>query len=326
MIRLTYTACDSTHTLQKKLREAFDNQYTGCVLALGFFDGVHIAHRALLRIARERAHTLSLPLVVFTFSGESSALKCGARRLYSDEEKLSLLEECGADAVIIADFEAVAELDKFSFVKSFIAEALDVRVAAVGYNFRFGKGALGTSDDLKSSMQALGRDAVIVERLTDNGEPISSTRIRELLGERSLREAARLLGKPYFLTGKVTHGLGLGKSFGIPTVNTELPTMNFSPPNGVYLSALSVGGKRYVALTNVGVCPTFGERSAHAETFILDFDGDLYGKNIRVYLLDYLREEKKFSSEAELAEQIKLDTARALSLAKEIKWQEIGLS
>ena len=165
-----------------------------------------------------------------------------------------------------------------------------------------------------------------MEMLTDSDLPISSTRIRELLHKKDMAGAAKLLGKPYFITGKVKHGLGLGKTLGIPTVNTELPDGNFSVPSGVYLSALSVGGENHLALTNIGVCPTFGRRAVHAETYILDFDGDLYGENLRIYLCAHLRDEKKFDSENELISQIKSDTDKALALWEDIKWQEIGLN
>jgi riboflavin kinase/FMN adenylyltransferase len=323
---ISYTAEDSMQSIGENLSCAFDNSYAGCALALGFFDGVHVAHRRLIEKARTEASRFGLPLVIFTFSGKSASLKAGAERLYTDEEKLSLLGECGADAVIITDFSAVSEIDKESFVSDFIIKALNAAVAVVGYDFKFGKGAAGSSSDLKRYMNEFGRECVLFEMLTDSDSPISSTRIRELLRKRDMTEAARLLGKPYFITGKVQHGLGLGKNLGIPTVNTDLPSGRFSLPNGVYLSALSLGKKNYLALTNIGVCPTFGERTSHAETYILGFDGDLYGESLRIYLCAYLRDEKKFESEKELKEQIKSDTDKALALWEDIKWQEIGLN
>lgn len=326
MKKITYTVKDDVPSLRKKLDTVFDNAYTGCVLALGFFDGVHVAHRELIARARSEASRLSLPLTVFTFSGSDEALKASSPRLYSDAEKLSLLAECGADAALIADFEAVSGLDKHSFIRNFAVGALRARVAVAGYNFRFGKGAEGTVRDLAEYMSAEGGECIIMEKRTENGIPVSSTRIRELLGRCDMRGAAKLLGKPYFITGKVMHGLGLGKSLGIPTVNTELPLERFSVPRGVYLSSVSIGKRNYAALTNIGVCPTFGERASHAETYILDFEGDLYDEEIRIYLCDYLRIEKKFAGKAELIEQIKSDTDRALALWEEIKWQEIGLS
>lgn len=323
---ISYTAEEDMNFLKRKLDLAFNNSYAGCVVALGFFDGVHLAHRKLISEAKKASILRRLPLIIFTFSGLNQSLKSDTERLYSDEEKISLLKECGADAVLIADFEAVSELDKASFVSDFIIKTLNAKAAVVGYNFRFGKGASGSCADLREYMSLNGRECIGVEMFTDSGAPVSSTRIRELLRKKDMGEAARLLGKPYFITGNVQHGLGLGKTLGIPTVNTSLPGGRFSPPDGVYLSAVILGGKKHASLTNIGVCPTFGERASHAETYILDFNGDLYGEQIRIYLCEYLRGEKKFESEKELKEQIKSDTDKALALWEDIKWQEIGLN
>ena len=323
---ISYTAEEDMNFLKRKLDLAFNNSYAGCVVALGFFDGVHLAHRKLISEAKKASILRRLPLIIFTFSGSNTSLKANTERLYSDEEKLSLLKECGADAVLISDFEAVSELDEVSFVSDFIIKTLNAAVAVVGYNFSFGKGASGSCADLREYMSLNGRECISMEMFTDSGAPVSSTRIRELLRKKDMGEAARLLGKPYFITGNVQHGLGLGKTLGIPTVNTSLPGGRFSPPDGVYLSAVILGGKKHASLTNIGVCPTFGERASHAETYILDFNGDLYGEQIRIYLCEYLRGEKKFESEKELKEQIKSDTDTALALWEDIKWQEIGLN
>ena len=141
-----------------------------------------------------------------------------------------------------------------------------------------------------------------------------------------MREAAKLLGKPYFLSGKVSHGLGLGKKLGIPTINLALDSERFILPSGVYATATAVDGKLFPSLTNVGVCPTFDERDNHAETFILNFDDDVYNKNVRIYFVEFLRDEKKFSSAEELVMQINVDRNKTLELFGDMKWQELGLN
>ncbi len=299
---------------------------SGTVTALGFFDGVHIAHRALIREAKEIAQKEALPLTVFTFSGETNELKASAKRLFNNDEKLSLLEECGADCTVMADFSVFREMSKEEFVKDFLVNSLNTRVAVSGFNFRFGKNASGNSDDLRRLMMDAGRDAKIFDEYLYENKTLSSSYIRNLLSEKKLKEAAVLLGKPYFISGKVSRGLGLGKSLGIPTINTELPIGRFILPFGVYLTAIKIGTKIYNGLTNIGSCPTFDEREAHIETFILDFDGDLYDQNVRIYFIAHLRDEKRFSNAEELIMQINIDKNKALEISGDIKWQELGLN
>ena len=153
---------------------------------------------------------------------------------------------------------------------------------------------------------------------------MSSSAIREMLSQKRLDEAAALLGKPFFADGKVSHGLGLGKKLGFPTVNLEFTAEKFTLPSGVYFTAVKIKDSLYASITNLGVCPTFDEREIHAETFIFDFDEDIYDKEIRLYFIEFIRDEIRFSSKNDLIMQINIDINKALELAKEKKWQEIG--
>lgn len=309
-----------------KIKEKYPEISGGCVAVLGFFDGVHTAHRALIGEGRAEADFLKLPLVVFTFFGCGDGPKKIRGLIYSDDEKISLLSECGADATVICEFNAVSEMSGEEFVDRILINALFTRVAVCGFNFRFGKGASTSSDDLSRLMSLRGRKALIIPELTYGNETVSSTRIRNLLSSADMESAAKLLGTPYFISGKVTHGNGKGRDMGTPTVNTELEAHLFSPPNGVYLTAAKVRDKLLPAVTNVGICPTFDKRDVHAETYILDFDGNLYGDEIKIYFLAFIRDERTFCSEKELKKQINVDITKAKKLLKEIKWQEIGLS
>lgn len=304
---------------------AEENMPSGCVLALGFFDGVHAAHRELLKLASESARELSLPLAVFTFSSEDSGFKASAKRIYSTRERLSLLAEISVDAAIVCDFSAVRYTSRESFVSDIIIESLNARTVVCGFNFRFGKDALGNADYLSQRMRESGLECLVLDELSFNGKPLSSTLVREMLTQGNVAEAAKALGKPYFLSGEVEHGRGQGHKYGIPTVNTSADG-DILIPAGVYRTATVIDGRIYEALTNVGTCPTFGERELHAETFILDFDGDLYGKSLRIYFLGFLREEMVFENEKELKMQIIVDKTRAKELNGDIKWQELGLS
>ncbi len=299
---------------------------SGTVTALGFFDGVHLAHRALIDKAKALAKTEGYPLVIFTFSGDENLLKSGSAKLFTDSERLSIFEDCGADCTVIASFSLFRDTQKESFVNDFLIGVLNTRIAVCGFNFKFGKNANGSSEHLLSLMKKAGRKAEILDEYLYSGKTLSSTYIRELLSNNKLAEAAKLLGKPYFISGKVLHGLGIGKGLGIPTINTDLQKGKFVPRFGVYLAAVKIRGKIYKALCNVGACPTFTERDAHAETYILDFDGNLYEREVKIYLLAFLREEKKFSSAKDLIMQINVDKIEALKLSGELKWQELGLN
>ena len=298
----------------------------GCVLALGFFDGVHKAHRKLINEARSASMELNIPLVIFTFSSKSSSLKPYQKRLLTDSEKLTELNSLGTDATLIFDFDLIKNIEADAFVREILVNKLNTHTAFCGFNFRFGKNAAGNTSVLENKMRELGRNTVIVPELKENGVEISSSAIRALLEEKKLYSAARLLGKPFFADGKVLHGLGLGKKLGFPTVNLDFGEEKLALQNGVYFTAVKFDGKIYPAITNFGVCPTFDERGVHAETFIFNFSKDLYNADIRLYFIEFLRDEIKFSSQNDLIMQINVDKNRALQLSKEIKWQEIGLN
>ena len=293
-----------------------------CVLALGFFDGVHIAHRDLIQAAREIADERSLRLGVLTFGGE---IKSGAKRIYESDEKTEIFESLGADFTVIYDFSCIKDMTAEEFVKKILVDELHCEVAVAGYNFRFGKGALGDAEALVRLMREWGGEAIIREEITDGSLPVSSTRIRDLLAKGEMREAARLLGLPYYIKGRVEHGNSTGRTLGFPTVNMAMYADRVPLRHGVYGSVTRIDGVLHASLTNIGTCPTFSEREAHAETYILDFSGDLYGKDIRVYLIDFMREEIAFSSPKELQMQINIDKNRVIKENGDIKWQELGL-
>lgn len=276
------------------------------VIALGFFDGVHRGHRKILSEAVCEARKRGLPSAVFTFRSESEHIK-GEGRIYPTEQKLSLIAECGIDEAIVADFDAVREVSAEDFITDILIDRLGLIAAVAGEDFRFGRGALGSTELLAKKLSRLGALLISPEDVTENGEKISSRRIKELLASGDIIGANLLLGAPYFVTGDVNRGLGLGKSFGFPTVNTELPPL--APPlkNGVYKTRCETKGKAFDALTNLGTCPTVGARKKHLETYILGCEGDLYGEDVKIYFLDFIRPEKKFDTTEQLIMQINID-------------------
>ena len=294
-------------------------------IALGYFDGVHIGHRELISMLIREARAKGLSPYVLTFADSLSKTKKTKSILYNTEEKIKIFESLGADGVIIADFFSVASLSPECFVKEVLIDSLGAELAISGYNFRFGKGVAADSSMLVELMCANGKSAIILSEQKIDGKPLSATILRGLISEGQLDEATRMLGIPYSIRGTVEKGLGLGKAYGFPTVN--LPLRESSPlAVGVYRTAVLVDGRLYTGITNVGKCPTIAEREVHAETLIADFDGDLYGKEIRIFFLGFLRHEKKFDSVEELRDQIYFDRDISIKENGDLKWLETGLN
>ena len=293
------------------------------VVALGFFDGVHLGHRSLIERAKETAKEKGLETSIFTFTSESFRLKGGC--LYTTEERLSILETLGIDNVILSDFNALKEISAVDFIRKSLIGDIKCECAVSGEDFRFGKDALGNTDLLRQVMKENNKTSYTVPFLTYHGEKISTGKIKSYLSEGEVDEAKKLLSGAYFEDGVIEHGLGLGKSFGFPTLNPKKNKTN-NLRLGVYRTATEIDGKLFSSVTNVGVCPTVGEREVHSETFVIGWAGDLYGKKIRVFYLGYLRPEIKFSSQKELIMQINVDKIRAIKENGELKWQEIGPS
>lgn len=279
------------------------------VVALGFFDGVHVGHRALLCTAKAEAKKRGAAFAVFTFLAESKMIK-GVGRIYSTDEKMMIFDSLGVDEVILADFSAVMNIDADSFIVDSIIADMNALCAVSGEDFRFGKGAAGDAALLLSVMNEYKRDAVAVKEERMFGKKVSSTAIKEALIRADMKAAKEMLGEPYFISGRIERGLGLGHSFGFPTLNIDISAKESIIKRGVYDSIAEIDGERFAALTNVGVCPTVSNREFHAESYLIDCNKELYGRSVRVFLLDFLRDEKKFNNTDELIMQIKLDVER----------------
>ena len=294
------------------------------IVALGYFDGVHKGHRHLISLARALADSRGLPLAVFTFKKDESIKENGF--LYTTEQKLDILASLGVDIAIVADFKDIASTTPEDFINGCLIKDMCCVGAVCGFDFRFGRGAAADAQDLKRALHLQGRDCEIASEVQHEGKKISTTLVKEALLSARLDLANALLQTPYFIEGEVKRGDGRGHSLGFPTVNTEFHKGQLVAKRGVYRSVVDIGGKLYNAITNIGTCPTFGEREIHAESYIIDFDGDLYSQKLRIFLLGYLRGEKKFSSQKELIMQINVDKNTAIRENGELKWQVIGQS
>lgn len=282
------------------------NQNQPCVCALGFFDGVHKAHAALLKKAREKADELGIPLTVFTFSSLPTKDKAKAR-LLTQAEREELLLSLGVDRIYTVDFSDVCNMSAREFVQEILVGRLDTRVAFSGEDFKFGKGGVTDASELRALMRELGRDALTIKEVSIDGRKISSSDIKALIAKGDVKGASTLLSRPYFVSGTVEHGRRVGRRLGYPTLNTAFSEGKLIPKRGVYKSSVYCDGKAYRAITNVGTCPTFDERELHAESFLLDECGELYGREVKVYFLDFIRDEMKFESADTLSRQITED-------------------
>ena len=283
------------------------------VIALGFFDGVHLGHGALLRAVKETADRLEAVPTAFTFDKSPAAVITGKTvPLLTDvQERTALMEQLyGIQEVVIAPFQTMQRVDWEDFITEYLVKELGVVHVVAGHDFRFGYQGRGDPDRLRAKCEELGLGCEIVQKVELEGVTVSSTYIRSLVAQGEMERADRFLGHPFRITGVVRHGKRLGSALGCPTINLSLPTEVAAPAFGVYATkvwVLPVSGEGpYKAVTNVGVRPTVEDGDqVTVECFLLDFSGDLYGRTVRVEFYEYLRPEQKFPSIEALAEEIK---------------------
>jgi riboflavin kinase/FMN adenylyltransferase len=291
------------------------------VVALGNFDGVHLGHQVVIRRAVGEAQARGLRAVAATFDPHPRAiLRPGSepKLLTTLEMREELLLGCGVDEVRVIRFDLVlSRKSPRDFVREVLVGELGAGVVVVGENFRFGHKASGDIGDLERYMREAGGEAYAVPtydlgEASGLGEAISSTRIRAFLRDGQVREAARLLGRPYSLRGEVVEGDRRGRALGFPTANVLPDTRSLVPGWGVYAGHVRLPkGECYGACTNVGIAPTFERRQSRIEAYLLGYEGDLYGDVVDVTFEERLRPEKRFSSVDELKDQIARDVAEA---------------
>ena len=281
-------------------------------LALGNFDGVHEGHRRLLCAAREAARAIPGCLCgAWTFT---SLAKAGADTpaLTTTEEKLRQFAEAGLDFAILVDFSAVRNLSPEQFVREHLIAALHCAAVVCGFNFRFGYRGAGTSSDLSRLLAEANVPLTVIDPVTHEDTPVSSTRIRAAVEAGDMEEAAALLGRPFSVYFPVRHGKQLGRTIGLPTINQYFAAGHIVPRHGIYACICTVGDTRHMGVANVGVRPSVvSDGHVNCETHIMDFDGVLYGESIRVEFLTRLRDEMRFDSIDALRQAIEADIRNA---------------
>ena len=285
------------------------------VIALGFFDGVHLGHQALLRTAVERAREKDFSSAVFTFDRSPKEFVTGNKvplLTTNDERSATIQRLFPVESVIIEPFdERMMTMPWVDFVLM-LAQKYRAGWLVAGHDFRFGHKNAGTPALLCKKAAQLGMGCDIIPAVTLDGVTVSSTHIRQLLREGEMERAAQFLGHPYTITGEVLHGKGLGRTIGAPTLNVIPADGLLIPAYGVYATRVSVAGRQYDAVTNVGVRPTVDENGGvTVESHLLDVSEQLYGRECRVEFLKLLRREQKFDDLAALQAQIAKDVAAA---------------
>ena len=281
----------------------------GCTVALGTFDGVHLGHRAVIAAALETG----LPTVVVTFAQNPQSVLGAVKkhRIMPPEAADAIFERLGCAGVIRLDFAKIKDMEPRDYL-SMLVDRIGARNIVFGYDFRFGKGAAGNAELARAFCEERGIGLHVCEAVVVGGKPVSSTRIRALLEAGDAVAAGELLGEPYAVYGKVVHGSERGRTIGLPTINQRFAEQDVLPKFGVYAASVEIDGGDFPAVANIGIRPTFRLEEAMAETHIIGFSGDLYGRVLAVKLGKYIRPEQKFESLAALKSQIDSDIRHCL--------------
>jgi riboflavin kinase/FMN adenylyltransferase len=288
-----------------------DDALRGAVVAIGNFDGVHRGHRAVIGAALDQARALGRPAAALTFEPHPRAYFNPGEplfRLTDEAVKLRLLASTGLDGAIVLTFDAaLAGLSAESFVERILVERFAVSGAVIGFNFHFGMNRAGSPDFLKAQGKKYGFAVDVVPRFEDQGRPVSSGPIRDALAAGQLDQAAEFLGYPWFVSGEVIHGDKRGRELGFPTANLKLDAA-CGLRHGIYAVRVAAGEHRYSGVASFGRRPMFDTGAVLLEVFLFDLAGDLYGQNIDVAFIDWIREERMFASAGALIAQMQDDS------------------
>ncbi len=290
-------------------------RHQGCVATIGNFDGVHLGHQAIIAQLKSQAETHELPSVVMLFEPQPREFFDPDRapaRLMSFREKCELIAELGVDRVLCVNFnQRFCAQSAQIFCDRVLINGLGIRHLVVGDDFRFGSDRKGDFKLLQAVGQQQGFSVEHTATFRWHSQRVSSTRIRHHLELSEFEEAETLLGRPFFMSGRVTHGQKLGRTIGVPTANL-LPKRVKTPVTGVFaVEVAGIDAHLRAGVANLGTRPTLGGEQVRLEVHLLDFEGDLYGKHIRVMFRHKIRDEKKFDGMATLTAAIHKDIATA---------------
>ncbi len=283
-------------------------------LTVGVFDGVHRGHQQIIKKLTAGAHKVNTPAVVLTFWPHPATVlgRGEVKCLTTPDERAELLGSYGVDFVVTHPFDlSVANLSAREFVSG-LKRHLGVKHLLMGYDFALGKGREGNAARLAELGRELDYTAEVIEAVSDESGVVSSTEIRKLVSLGDVADAAKLLGHPYTLHGPVIHGDGRGRKINFPTANMQYPEEKLIPSNGIYVCWAWTKGAKRAAAVNIGLRPTFENdaKKPMVEAYLLDFDQDIYGEDVRLEFVARLRDELKFNSVDALVEQMHNDVKR----------------
>lgn len=287
------------------------------IITIGNFDGIHLGHRKLLNTMLSTAKEKDLSPIVITYGNHPAYTlyhPAAPMLLLPIPVKIRKLEELGICRVDVLDFtEGFAGIPAAEFLHDFLIPKYEPAVIVVGFDSHFGKGREGNFSFLQQHADEYGYELIYIEPVLSDGAPVSSSMIRNMLHYGNVTGAAELLTQPYCIGGKIVHGKGWGSGMGFPTANL-MPNdpLQLIPAMGIYLTRVWLGNSAYYGLTNIGTSPTLKKDNVvQIETYIIDFDGDIYDTGMRVEFLRYMREEKVFASKDDLIHEMNNDLAQA---------------
>ena len=294
------------------LKDKKTNNY----VALGSFDGLHLGHLSLIEKVKELANKNHGNSMVFTFKNHPRdliRLNEKVELLMTNNEKINILQKANIDILAFRTFnENIMKMQPEDFIK-WICKDYNVKGIVVGINFKFGYKNLGDIEVLRKYKQEYNYELVVMEPYKMDGDIISSTRIRRELVAGNIDKVNKMLSRPYSLSGKVIHGKKLGRTIGFPTINMEINPSKIIPAKGVYYTNIIINGEIFKGITSVGNNPTVNGENLTIETYVLNFNNEIYGEEVTLYFISKIRNEIKFNSINELKEQLEKDKNYAIN-------------
>ena len=288
-----------------------DLEFPPTVITLGYFDGIHLGHQCLIDTTKKVAAKKSIKSAVFTFKTHPLSIispEKAPKLLFSNDKKIEIVESLGIDYMIYPDFTLDIMNEKpEEFVKNILVDKFNARHIVVGFNYKFGYKGMGTPNTLIELGKKYNFEVTIIQPIKINDQTVSSTFIRNLIENGEVELAKSYLGRPYSITGTVIPGKGLGKKISIPTANIAVEDTIVIPSYGVYYTKVSLQHHQFDAITNVGNNPTFSNHPVAIESYLFNFNKEIYGEKIEVFFLKKVRSEMKFNSIEELVSQMKKD-------------------
>jgi riboflavin kinase / FMN adenylyltransferase len=290
-------------------------------LTIGVFDGVHRGHREIIQKLVREAHANDAPAAVLTFHPHPASVLTGKeiKCLTTPDERADLLASLGVDVIITQRFTRDLSTATAHEYMSALKQNLGLSRLLIGYDFALGRGREGNAARLTEIGSELGYTVEVMPAVSDESGVISSTEIRKLVSTGNVAEAANLLGRRYQIGGEIIHGAGRGKKINFPTANIDYPEQKVIPANGIYACWATLGNEKFMAATNVGFNPTFTpERQvASVEAYLLDFDRDIYGEQLKLEFVERLRDEMKFESVERLIQKMRGDVTQTREILEQ---------